>query len=621
MFSDWLVKHNLQDEIVDIRIPTLRGTFQLTGNRLLPAAEKETTFEKRFYLYDPQYTSFLPPKPLDKEPREFFLFESDFLCIKEIVPFSHKLSLRHGLTGTEKVQALSLVRSNLEEILLRGKSFEAKDYSQTFLTGKFQEQATVDVGLWVDGQIRGSIIHTGPSLLQALLTGSRLTPRDGRFRPLEYREMPNLRIEINILSDMPVPLPKKHILSERIMHDKAYVVRHNNKNGWLLPMVFNSMSFSGYKDFLEFLIRVKASIGVDEVNDIQNITVGAVEVENFIDDNELKGECTMNGSFIKSNQTVIPDTALMLGIQMADWACSLQSPEGFIPLSVDVYTKDVERTEWMRMAFVAFSLGYFGARINEPRYIEVAKATKRYMESLFPKLHILSPQTRVVAYAYLGRLAVLLGNTTSVLEYSKVISASFDIKYSVLTRLQIATFFYDASKEVPELLSKFTNMTADIYVDWEEMLEKEQEVYLAVYAEALVLLWYVAHDKRITDVSWLEKYEKMRAWYLSQQNSDGSFPNSTRSKYKYTRGTGKIFEALSIDTRNHQSCYAGLTWLAQFQYKEDTMFNIPPELRPKVRYSLMHDEINHSAWTDSVGHALIGIGRLLQTEAKNKPID
>ena len=99
-------------------------------------------------------------------------------------------------------------------------------------------------------------------------------------------------------------------------------------------------------------------------------------------------------------------------------------------------------------------------------------------------------------------------------------------------------------------------------------------------------------------------------WYLEAQQTNGAFPNTQRSSYCYTRGTGKIFEAMSIDKKNIDSVHNSLSWTLSLQYTHKNLFYIPPSERQYFSGSIMHDSFDHSAWTDSVSHLLIGAARL-----------
>ena len=189
------------------------------------------------------------------------LFESDFVCVDEYVPPREQRLLRHGLSAEEKKFALAMVRKNMNSFLLTGKRMMSFGAGED-MPGTFREPATVDVVLWVRGELRGSIIFSAPSLTEAILEGSTRSARDGRFRPLHRDELNETYFEINILSDLHIPLPDVDLF-HTVMTEKGYSARWRNKMGWYLPSVFNVTRFSGIGDFLSRLATEKARIKAD----------------------------------------------------------------------------------------------------------------------------------------------------------------------------------------------------------------------------------------------------------------------------------------------------------------------------------------------------------------------
>lgn len=594
-FLKWTGQHTFEGATVQIRMDTLEGIWQKRGNGFVKISKKESNVV--FQMYTPPYQ---PHKNIDpQKPAPVTLFQSDFCVIEE---FPHEPLLRHGLTIKEKEVALHIVRENLNSFLSNGAPMQEYSFKNT--PAKFQEAATVDVALWIDGQLRGSIIHSEKSLLSALITGSVRSARDGRFRPLEHRELDRLRIEINILSDLHIPFPDIQYLSKVIMTEKGYVVRHQEKTGWFLPTVFNVTRFSRFAEFLERLAFEKAKI---QRTELQHATFSMFEIENFIENANRTSVCELNGALIKSPRTMERDADLgYLTISLAEWLCRLQTSEGFIPQQADPYTRTTSKADWVRMAFTAFALGTYGKISNINRYGHAAQLTAKYIGSVADDILTLSRENRILINTYLGRLALLQNrNSDAQNHYEKIKDhISQNELQSNITALQVASFFRELNID-GEDIEHTEAITENVWGKWRTKALNGAEISFAQFAELLPNLFYLAQRQDTQSRKFREKYEELRKWYLENQFSNGAFPNTTYSAFTYTRGTAKICEALAVDRECLGATLKALQWVAQFQYTEDTLFSVVPEFQDKVLGSVMHDAVNHTAWIDSAGHVLV----------------
>lgn len=299
---------------------------------------------------------------------------------------------------------------------------------------------------------------------------------------------------------------------------------------------------------------------------------------------------------------------------MADWICRLQTPGGYIPQHVDPYTSSVSlRADWPRMAFTALALGTYGQELNEPAYLKAADATADFVNSSLNDLILTTKEDALLIRAYLGRLALLRGREDVAAAHAHEIRGLLpEIKFRPIVFLQSASLFLElARRQVAERIDTAEKMARKAMHEWEQHMCCDEAVSFAGFAELVPILFTLSIQERLQAKEFSQHYATIREWYLSHQYPDGAFPNDTHSAFAYTRGTGKIFEALAIDKTNSASCFRSFAWICGLQYSEESLFCVAPEFRGKIRGAVMHDTLNRTAWVDSAGHALIGAARLL----------
>ena len=613
-FFDWVLCHAANDVTILVCMDTVEGTFQKQDSSLVRVKEKFFPSKNRiaFALYAPKRRAGLERSGRVRTARRVSLFESDFVCVDEYVTPRGQRLLRHGLSAEEKKLALALVRRNMRSFLEAGKHTASFGVEKS-MPDIFHEPATVDVVLWVRGELRGSIIFSAPTLTEAILEGSTRSARDGRFRPLHRDELNETYFEINILSDLHIPLPDVDLF-HTVMTEKGYSARWRNKMGWYLPSVFNVTRFSGIADFLSRLATEKARIQADC---LKFVSFNFFEVETFIDTARETRMQEMKGPLMR-HSPAIQNAENMKGVasDMADWICRVQDPDGFLPQHIDPVLPAVSRrADWPRMAFTSFALGVYGQELNASKYLEAGDKTARFIGGILDDLLLLPPHDLALVHAYLGRLALVRGRKKEAEAHAQTIQKFLpEISFNPIVFLQVASLLCELLDEKHTLARKEeAGRIADrVLGEWGCLLASNQEISFAGFAELMPLLFALVHTGHQRAQEFNEHYKKIREWYLSEQYRSGAFPNTTHSAFTYTRGTGKIFEALAIDKENLGPCIKSLQWVSQFRYTEDSLFCVTPLFRDKVRGSLMHDSLDHRAWIDAVGHILIGASRLLR---------
>lgn len=589
---EWVKKYTHDTNVIRFELNTIKSQYIVTSNSWTKISHPAHV---KFFVYRPNNTEIV--HELDTVLGEkIVLFSSDFLKIVEIYNTEDTRRIRHGISGAEKQYLLSECRKYVCDILTnKTPSFDAALLS----TNKtlYTQIADVDVVMWVNGKVRGSIIKRGLPFNNAVISSALASLRDSRFKPIERSELNLLTIEINILSDLYIPIPQfsNH---DYIDGHKGYFVTYNHKSGWYLPAVFNAQKYNDLPHLLYELAFKKASI---ENRNLNSEAFSMFEVCTFV-------EKTPNA--MVSNITVESDMDKI--ISAADWLVRIQYTSGFMPTVISPYGYTKDKADWVRMALVAYALKLYGLTVHIEQYAMAANTTYAYIRDTIDTLALLPRNTYTLTIIYLCKVAILDNNLEELNKLFKKIETELVVSdFSIIAQLQLASFFL----EMPHRETKFELMALNIiesqFDAWENLSSKMGNVLsYAEYAELIPLLYSLSAKNNTPKNNFHEKYKKIVSWYTDNQLPNGAFPNTTESSYTYTRGTGKIVEALAIDKENLEMALKGLQWVMGLQYTNDNLYNIHPTERDSFLGSLMHDHTDHSAWTDSVSHILIGAARL-----------
>lgn len=600
-FLHWAHDHVHEGAFVYIHLETQERWLCMQGGRLVSSSSNDNV---QFVLSSAKVV-----EPVRGGVKPVLLYTSTWGSVYEF-PRQGYTCLRHGLSHEERQAALRCARIHLTQVLENKEgTFDPKDVQ---LLASYQTPVTVDVMLWVNGEMRGSIIHTGSSLLEALCGGVVLSARDGRFKPIAYAELEELRIEINILSDLqlPVVLTEGNGREALIQPQYGYVAKFKQYRGWYLPVIFTTKQFLSLSEFLRSLAIVKAGIPVGEY---KQVTFFTFPLEIFKESVHGHGVVGMRGSLCESARSVSSVTDLKATTSlMARWLCSLVTDEGYVPRKADPYTRTTSVTDWVRMAFTAYALDVFGRGTGEKNCVEKANQIATYLRSQVPVLTTLSLYEKILTHTYLGRLAVSQGDHACAVQDIAVIERLIQqLSIPVITDLQIAALYTDLRDIDSRYGVRALATVSRVFSEWQKKCAANQEVSLAEYAELIPLL----HTQRTAyeaaqDESHADKYKTLCDWYCLLQLESGAFPNTTKSNFSYTRGTGKIWEALAVGGNHQAICLKAAQYTLTLQYHAEAMGTIPSAVAHLFAGAIMHDEVNHEAWTDSVAHVLIAVTRM-----------
>ena len=497
--------------------------------------------------------------------------------------------LRFGLSHKERMLALQFVRNIMHDVL------EKRPVSEQWNTPpRFLLSADVNIALWVEGVLRGSQIVAGRSLKNGLVEAARMTLADPRFKPITPEELQSVRIQIGLINPLRVPLSETIRAQNRILPEKGYLLSFKEKKGWFLPEVLNVRRFRNLHELLMNLAEEKAGI---DVTLIRSARVILFKVEDFIESEDHARSIHLYGSMPVPVLNVADRDVRFRAA--ADWLVSLQEEDGNIPPIIGPLTGRSAQIDWPRLAFTGWALAEFGKVVHEDIYRAVAEKAFAFLRTYLLDVERAIPH-RELSLAYFGRLAHALDHGYEARSAaSLLVMKAPQLTFDAITFAQIAGFLrLIHSKESSEVVAILEQTLKKTFLD---LHQKKTPMSLAAWAELAPL--FNESDPTFSQ----EVYQ----WLLSLQLENGAFPDTTTSDFVYTRGTGKIFEALAyVGAGYKEPIEKSLAWLFSMQYTQDNMFFIPVDMRPRMLGSFRHDYTNQEAWIDSAGHILLGAARL-----------
>lgn len=521
------------------------------------------------------------------------IYSSPYLTIFENKHSSLEIPpLRWKLDKKEKKKALEIARKALQENLCNN-SFLTQEYFDA-LPPQFYVKTDLAVALWVNGSLRGSAVFEGSSLGEGIAKAAIRASRDKRFKPPSCDELPTIRIEVTVIQNLRIPITDTELKENILDTQKGYCYEEGKRKGWYLPEVFNVRKFSDFEEFISMLAKEKANIeGKPSISSVLHF-----EVDDFIESDDHVSAISLKGpvpaAIERGEMKNVAERA-------ADWLVAIQEPDGNFPAIFDpISCRVIRQIDWPRLAFSAWTLAEICHVFpKEKGYKEAAEMACSYLSKyLFEMKYEISNLS--LTFAYFGNLCLSLGKEAEALEvYSKIdiSQAQFEpILFSQVASLLKRLSKYDSSKE-----KEYFRLTSYLKSEFEKRLSKES-LSLAAWAELANSFIDLdpAFSKRVCD------------WLISFQSPDGSFPSSSTIRFSYTRGTGKIFEVLSLMPDQYAEALKNvLAWLSSMQYDEDSLFFVSNYSKAMVKGGFRHDYLNPESWIDAAGHVVLGSARML----------
>ena len=163
-----------------------------------------------------------------------------------------------NLSDKDKIQLLTIARNALQSYLLKNTFPEIRE---TEITPNNMGHMGAFVTLYEKGELRGCIGHMDSDeplykSIQSLVVSSAL--KDYRFRPVEVHELPDIEIEISVLT----PMKRIKSIDEIEMGKHGIYIRKGFHTGTFLPQVAQETNWTK-EEFLGRCARDKANIGWD----------------------------------------------------------------------------------------------------------------------------------------------------------------------------------------------------------------------------------------------------------------------------------------------------------------------------------------------------------------------
>lgn len=540
-----------------------------------------------FIVYDNDALVRTSEPPLPNKEQWFNIYTSPTLKILENKGrHGGSLPLRFGLSDTEKKRLLGAARYIMQEFI------DANAIPKTpepLRSVRYAEKYAVDIALWINGENRGSRISYGQPFSECFVQAACNATCDERFKSPTIQEVGSATIEITLMSDLFIPLFEEEIAAHATYENVGYVSSVENRiMGWYLPATFNTKFFPSFTNFIADLIVSKSSI---HTSDQKKAEVKTFTVEDFIESE--KSPLTLYGPIAHKNVPQLnKEEVEKVCAKSADWLCAITEQSGYIPPIINIQTTPRELFDQTRCSFTALALAVFATKVKNATYLKTSKAIAEYCRKRIEGAEK-QKDSSLLSQAYLGQLAIVTGDTSSATLYAHDLFQHIDdLDKNIILRSQIL--------RLHQLTG--SNQERDVEKLAEEFLlkvESNSPVSLAEFAELITLTQNTKYHQQIC------------SWYKTQQLSDGSFPNTTTSEFRYVRGTGKVLESLSMIEKTDEIIEKGFAWIQQFQYTEENMYHIPETIRKQVRGGFRHDYFNRDAWIDSAAHILIAGARYL----------
>ncbi len=510
------------------------------------------------------------------------VFQSDIDVIEKRIREPNAASpFRWGLTNNDRIHTIQHARTTMRDVLATSVSINR------VVPVRFLLFADVNVAIWIDGSLRGSHIVEGKSMRDGLTDAARHAFTDSRFKPITAEELERARIQIGILHPLRMPLSRHERRRNRIRAEKGYSLTRGNAKGFFLPEVHNVRRFKALDDFLAALADEKAGVSAARTKEVR-----VFEVEDFIEGEKGSAPLSLCGPML-AERTVSTDDRFRLA---ADWLLAIQGPDGFLPGLVSPLTQR-STLDWPRLAMSAWALAEYGESTGTSLYRAAAERSHTFLRAyIFDQLRTIPHHA--LTLAYFGRLSLTLVKTANAHRAAAaVIARRAGLAADPILAAQCAGFLRKIGISDGGIADE---LEKKLRADFRSARDSGRSMSLAAFAELAPL--FRGHDPSFAD--------EVSKWLISQQKANGAFPNLTDDDFTYTRGTGKIFEALARSGADRVAIERSLAWLFSMHYTQDNMFFIPSDMQPNLLGGLRHDDFNTDAWIDAVGHLLLGAAAL-----------
>lgn len=560
-----------------------------------------------------------------------------------------------GLSNEAAIAATSIVRRTLEALLFENKKLTQDDFTLFLdirnLSTVFTQSLDVDVTLWNDQQLRASQFGFGSSFVENLINGAISAANDPRFYPLQKEELRTTRIEVIIFKNDFSPIDNYLINASRIDPSKGYAVDHENRKTYFLPEIFNIAQLT---DLSNLFGRLCNKGDMEEKcytqSDVETLTF---TVEDFIESKDKNEVFFFSGPLLIEDSTFSKGRVITRLRLAADWILESQNIDGSYVFKINTQTGSRSKNlSWVRNMLAQQSLIKAYELTGDSRYFISALKNREYLEDTLIRLEDNFPERTVPTASLIFKIFsdVELFKLTGRDMYFESAQSAATLLLSLVDEdgnFKQGFNFVDPNNEdatEPLDILNYQALTAlslfmqisqdtDTIIELESLANKYKNQFRGKRMRNLTSLslainaWLVngfAELYRLTDkdeyvdfslevADWLLLYQTLGSPY-----KEGAFFNKPEDPYFYTRGTGKVAEAL-VDAywlaketgslyrmeKYQNALELSFNWLMRMQLTEENSFWVNASIKESAIGGLRHDVLNPEIWSDSVSHFLL----------------
>lgn len=617
----WVRSKGLTDVSIFLHSMNLKASFKVGDSSIIPI---HSTEDIRFIICESRgfaaAREYVRPhlQTVEKWHRIFASFSFE---IWEVEKSDSPAKLRWGLSEKERLHALSIVRMTAQKELCSERNatpLQEMGNPSEASSPKWQEPTTACVAVWINGVVRGSCIERKSTFLEALTKAATRVAWDNRYKPISSEELEHARFEITIMSDLLMPLTRSDLKQNLINPSQAYRVELGSKAAWYVPEVFNAKRFRRFRNLSDMSAKLadKADISKAHTPHAHFFTGDVIDF--------IENTARSKAHLIRGTAPVIApcDTVALteMATRCAHQLIRIQSEDGALTAVIDGHTGVVAKQfGWSQQSCAGWSLVFFGMTIRSEAVLQAGVRALQYFRRYIYDYPSVPVAHQVASLTYYGRAMELLGRQEEVTRAKDFIMnvSPEDLSYAPITFANLASFLGQVARGDRNVELRALHYAEMVQKDFDRQIKDNEGIRLARYPELIHAYYWFAQWKTIPPLA--HNSQRMIEWFLKQQSEEGSFPSqSNQANISYPRGTGKVFEVLSLFYNAHsQPLDNAITWLGHMQYTDESAYFIPPQSRSVALGGLRHDYLNPEMWIDGSAHFLIGASRCVSAASNN----
>jgi AMMECR1 domain-containing protein len=456
---------------------------------------------------------------------------------------------------------------------------------------RLSQRSAVAVAIWTRGRLRGSVVSPPGPALRTVRQAAAWACQDARFERLTFAELTDTVFQVGLVHAPSVPLSHREIAAGDAYPDKALFLSEGTRSGVYMPEIHNLEPHRKLLTLVASLAREKA--GLEGFGAATSVEVNAVT--DFVESADRSSAVRLDGPvacLAPEPATLWREGAREAGVAAARWLETIQREDGSLPLRVKPAAGDREATDPVRIALTAWGLVAFGNAIGLDAAARTAARASAWLDRA--RATWKNGPHALLTTCYRGQAAWAVGDEpTFERAVVEVLDGLDSGPRGSLDLANAASFLRLASARDARAKGSWERLRVELEERFRSAIDGNGPVSLAEWAE--IGVWS----------------PEVATWARAQQLPSGAFPDSTRSDFAYTRGTGKIFEVLAVrPAESTRAIERSVAWLRAMQYRADSVFFVPEEHRARTLGGFRHDAYDTRAWIDAAGHFLIGLARL-----------